>query len=135
MAAAATGRGRGPARERAFSLLYESTQRGIPVADVLAEEVVDTDPYTVAVLEGVESSRGALDERIARFAKGWTLARMPIVDLIILRLASWELTERDDIPTAVILNEAVELANTYSTDDSGRFVNGVLSSIASELRP
>lgn len=129
-----TGRGRGPARERAFTLLYEATQRGIDGPAILAEEILETDPFTVAVVTGVSESTGELDERIARLSKGWAIDRMPVVDLTLLRIGVWELLHRDDVPTAVVLNEAVELANTYSTDDSGRFVNGVLAAAAAEVR-
>ena len=75
-----------------------------------------------------------LDELIAAKAKGWTLARMPVLDLSVMRLAVFELIERPDVPTAVVLNEAVELVKRFSTDDSGRFVNGVLAAIAHEVR-
>ncbi len=68
-------------------------------------------------------------------AKGWTLARMPVLDLNVMRLGVFELLERPDVPTAVVLNEAVELAKRFSTDDSGRFVNGVLASVAAQVRP
>jgi N utilization substance protein B len=74
------------------------------------------------------------DEIIAENAIGWTLARMPVIDLIVLRIAIFELMSRPDVPTAVILNEAVELAKTFSTDESGRFVNGILSTIAKKVR-
>ena len=67
-------------------------------------------------------------------AKGWTLDRMPVIDLNVLRIASFELAERPDVPVAVVLDEAVELAKRFSTDDSGRFVNGVLSALAGDLR-
>ncbi len=60
---------------------------------------------------------------------------MPAMDRLLMEIALFELGHRDDVPTAVVLNEATELANTYSTDDSGRFVNGVLAAAATELRP
>ena len=75
-----------------------------------------------------------LDEAISRFATGWSLERMPTLDLLILRLAAFELRRRPDVPTAVAIDEAVELAKRFSTDDSGRFINGVLASIAREAR-
>lgn len=130
-----TGAGRRPARERAFSLLYEATQRDLTAREILAQEVVAPDPYTVAVVEGVLEARDDLDARIRATSRNWPLERMPLVDLTLLRLGAWELECRPDVPAAVVLNEAVELANTYSTDESGRFVNGVLSSLAKELRP
>ena len=70
-----------------------------------------------------------------RKAKGWTLARMPLIDLTVMRIAGFELLGRLDVPVAVVLDEAVELAKRFSTDDSGRFVNGVLSALVPVLRP
>ena len=72
---------------------------------------------------------------IAAHAQGWTLERMPAIDRTVLRIAGFELLDRPDVPVAVVLDEAVELAKRFSTDDSGRFVNGVLASIAKIARP
>ena len=66
---------------------------------------------------------------------GWEIDRMPVVDRTILRLATWELLSRPDVPVAVVIDEAVELAKQYSTEQSGGFVNGVLGTIATEVRP
>lgn len=130
-----TGGGRRDARERVLHLLYEADQRSVGVEAVLEDQVLEPDAYTAAVLRGIEASRSKLDELIARLAQGWTLDRMPTMDRLVLEIAVFELRERPDVPTAVILNEAVELANQYSTDDSGRFVNGVLAAAATEVRP
>jgi N utilization substance protein B len=67
-------------------------------------------------------------------ANGWTIARMPVIDRNVLRMAVYELSYSRDVPVAVVINEAVELAKTFSTDDSGRFVNGVLSAISKVVR-
>ena len=75
-----------------------------------------------------------LDAAIAARAKGWALDRMPVLDLNILRLGSFELAYRPDVPIAVAIDEAVELAKRFSTDDSGKFVNGVLSALVADLR-
>ena len=75
-----------------------------------------------------------IDRHIDERAKGWTLTRMPVLDLNVMRLGVFELLERPDVPTAVVLNEAVELAKRFSTDDSGRFVNGVLAAVAADVR-
>ena len=83
---------------------------------------------------GVEEHRERLDEVIAAHAKGWTIARMPLIDLTVMRIAGYELLGRPDVPVAVVIDEAVELAKRFSTDDSGRFVNGVLSAMVSTLR-
>jgi transcription antitermination protein NusB len=86
------------------------------------------------LVEGVAAHQERIDELIAGHARGWTLDRMPVIDRSVLRLAVFELLERPDVPIAVIIDEAVELAKRFSTDDSGRFVNGVLSAIARAVR-
>ena len=77
-------------------------------------------------MRGVAEHRDRLDAAIAARATGWSLARMPVLDLSVLRLGAFELAERRDVPVAVVIDEAVELAKRFSTDNSGRFVNGVL---------
>jgi len=126
---------RSDARERALYLLYEAHSKGIDPTDALALQVLEPDELTTMLVNGVEAHRERLDTAIAAKAKGWTLERMPVLDLNVLRLASFELAERPDVPVAVVLDEAVELAKRFSTDDSGRFVNGVLSALVDELRP
>lgn len=126
---------RSDARERALYILYEAAQKGIDPGAVLAAQVVAPDDLTVALVEGVAANRERLDAAIAARAEGWTLARMPIVDLSVLRIASYELLARPDVPVAVVIDEAVELVKRFSTDNSGRFVNGVLAALARELRP
>jgi len=86
-------------------------------------------------VRGVVGHREELDRAIAAKATGWTLQRMPGLDLNVLRLEAFELAERPDVPVAVVIDEAVELAKRFSTDNSGRFVNGVLSALVPELRP
>jgi transcription antitermination protein NusB len=126
---------RSDARERALYLLYEANSKGIEPSAALALQVLEPDELTTLLVEGVERHRERLDAAIASKAKGWTLDRMPVLDLSVLRLAAFELAERPDVPVAVVLDEAVELAKRFSTDDSGRFVNGVLSALKDELRP
>ena len=116
-------------------LLYEAESKGISASEVLAAQISDTDELTTLLVEGVAQHQGQLDEAIAAHAKGWTLARMPTIDRTVLRIAGFELLGRPDVPVPVVLNEAVELAKRFSTDDSGRFVNGVLSSLVPVLRP
>jgi N utilization substance protein B len=86
-------------------------------------------------VNGVEADGGRIDELISSAAVGWELDRMPVVDRTVLRLATWELLARPDVPVAVVLDEAVELAKQYSTEQSGGFVNGVLSTVATQVRP
>jgi N utilization substance protein B len=125
---------RSDARERALYLLYEAHSKAISPSDALALQVLAPDELTVGLVRGVERYQESLDEAIGRRAKGWTLERMPVLDLNVLRLAAFELAERPDVPIAVVLDEAVALAKRFSTDDSGRFVNGVLSALAGDLR-
>lgn len=115
-------------------LLYEAEQRGIP-ASVLAEDREIFAAETVkGLVSGVEESAAGIDGAIASSARGWALDRMPALDRAILRLAVFELRARPEVPTAVVIDEAVELAKRFSTDDSGRFVNGVLATLAKAIR-
>jgi transcription antitermination protein NusB len=116
-------------------LLYEADSKGIPARDVLAAQISEADELTTLLVEGVEQHQTQLDEAISEHSRGWTLARMPTIDRTVLRIAGFELLGRVDVPVAVVLNEAVELAKRFSTDDSGRFVNGVLASLVPVLRP
>ena len=125
---------RSDARERALYLLYEAYSKGIAPGDALAVQVLEPDPLTTLLVTGVGDHVEELDAAIAARAKGWTLARMPVLDLNVLRLGAFELAHRPEVPVAVVIDEAVELAKRFSTDDSGRFVNGVLSALAGDLR-
>jgi transcription antitermination protein NusB len=122
------------ARERALSLLYEAETKGQSPAEIVAEQVLDPDPFTTDVVCGVESAGEEIDALITRFARNWPLNRMPALDRTLLRMGVYELTHRPDVPTGVVLSEIVDLASEYSTDDSGPFVNGVLAAIAAEVR-
>jgi N utilization substance protein B len=122
------------ARERALALLYEAEAKGESGADVLDAQPIAVEEYAADLVAGVADHVDELDALIGSFAKGWVVERMPRVDLTILRMAGYELLHRLDVPPNVVINEAVELAKRYSTDDSGRFVNGVLAAIAAEAR-
>jgi len=126
---------RSDARERALYLLYEAHTKGIEPVATIDLQVIEPDELTQQLVLGVGNSITVIDEHIAAKAKGWSLTRMPVLDLNVMRLAVYELLERHDVPTAVVLNEAVELVKRFSTDDSGRFVNGVLASVATHVRP
>lgn len=123
------------ARERALSLLYEAEAKAIAPADVLDSLELEPEAFAADLVVGVGDHRDELDGIIRRYSKGWKLERMPVVDRTLLRMAIYELGHRPDVPTGAIISEAVELAKRYSTDDSGKFVNGMLSRIAEELRP
>ncbi|MCP3854648.1 MAG: transcription antitermination factor NusB [Actinomycetia bacterium] len=123
------------ARDRALALLYESEIKALEVEDLLAELPIDAEPYAELLVRGVSEHRADLDELIVEFAKpGWSISRMPRLDVAALRLGLYELVHRTDVPTSAVLSEWVELASTYSTDDSGRFVNGLLASAAEQIR-
>lgn len=126
--------GRREARERALELLYECDQKELPVAQILAALPLAPDEFATEIVTGVDRRRDEIDALLARFSKGWALERMPSLDRALLRMATFELLERDDVPTGVVLSEAVELASQYSTEESGRFVNGLLAGIAAEVR-
>ncbi len=128
------GATRRDARERALSLLYEAEAKHQEVDRVLGDLPVAPDAYAVAVVTGVASHRERVDALVSGAAVGWDLDRMPVVDRTVLRMATWELLERPDVPTAVVIDEAVELAKRFSTDQSGSFVNGVLATIARQVR-
>lgn len=122
------------ARERALTLLYEADVKGISPREVLANQIVEPDPLTTLLVEGVADDYDLLNEMISANARGWTIERMPSLDRAVLRLAITELRKRPDVPIAVVIDEAVSLAKRFSTDDSGRFVNGMLSTVARDLR-
>jgi N utilization substance protein B len=121
-------------RKRALDILFESELQGLPVGGTLAERLEVNDPpinaYTRQLVEGVAAHVERLDALIAEHARGWSLDRMPVVDRNLLRIAAYEITEVEDVPPAVAIAEAVELAKELSTDDSPNFINGVLSALA-----
>lgn len=134
--------GRRASRRRAVEMLYEAAQRAIDPVAMLSERVGSpaVEPigdYTISLVEGVTAHRERIDELLAEHAQGWTLDRMPPVDLAVLRVGVYELLWAPDVPDPVAIDEAVGLAKELSTDDSPRFVNGVLGrigNIADRLR-
>lgn len=122
------------ARERALSLSYELELRDLSVEGLLGGLPAPAEPYTVALLRGVEEHRDEIDALLRKYSEHWALERMPVVDRAVLRLACYELGWQSEVPTGVVISEAVELAKQYSTKDSGRFVNGLLARIAEHLR-
>ena len=122
-------------RERALSLLYEAEAKGQTPDQVLDALPLAPEAFAADLVSGVGEHGDEVDGLIRRFAKGWSLERMPAIDRTLLRIATYELGHRSDVPTGAVISEAVELAKRYSTDDSGKFVNGLLARIAKELRP
>ena len=127
-------RTRREARERALSLCYELDVRGSSLDELLADLPAAPDPYAVELARGVEEHREEIDPLIRKFADRWSLERMPVIDRNVLRMAVFELGHHPEVPVGVAISEAVELAKRYSTDDSGRFVNGMLGRIAEVVR-
>jgi N utilization substance protein B len=122
------------ARERALGLAYECEQRGLSGVELLEELPVPPEVYADALLRGSDEHREEIDALIRKYSEHWALERMPAIDRALLRLGTYELVWLPEVPTAVVITEAVELAKQYSTKDSGRFVNGLLSRIAEEAR-
>jgi transcription antitermination protein NusB len=120
-------------RKRALDILFESELQGLSAGGSLAGRLALNDPpvneYTVALVEGVVAELERIDALLSEHSRGWTLDRMPGVDRNLLRIATYEILFVDDVPDAVAVSEAVELAKELSTDESPGFVNGMLSSI------
>ena len=124
---------RSKARKRAVEALYESDLRGgdveVGLASLSARMQSPINPYTETIVRGVAAHIEQIDETLSTYAQGWTLDRMPAVDRAILRAGTWEVLW-GDVPQAVALAEAVELANELSTDESGKYINGVLARVS-----
>jgi transcription antitermination protein NusB len=127
---------RSKARKRALDVLFEADVRGTDSLETLQAWVGRADPpvpdYSRELVEGVAAHRARIDEVISSYAKDWSLERMPPVDRTTLRLATFELLWCHDVPAAVVIDEAVELAKSLSTDDSPAFVNGVLARVLAD---
>jgi N utilization substance protein B len=124
---------RGKARKRALDVLFESELRGLELDGTLQERLDAGDPpvpeYAVQLVRGVVDNRPRIDGLLTSYSAGWSLERMPAVDRNVLRLGVFELLYVDDVPDAVAVSEAVNLARDLSTDESPAFVNGVLGNI------
>ena len=123
------------ARRQAIDILYQADVTGADALGVMSEW--EAAGRTVAefareLVSGVTARRSKIDELLERHAQEWTVERMAALDRTILRVACYELVYRDDVPTGAAIDEAVEAAKTLSTEDSSRFVNGILGAIARE---
>ncbi|MCD1267327.1 transcription antitermination factor NusB [Microbacterium sp. MEC084] len=127
------------ARKRALDILFSADVRGDDLAVALAAEAkrAASEParqaswlYAREIVDGVIDHAEEIDEQITTHSRDWKLERMPTVDRALLRIATWEILFNDAVPTAVAIDEAVELAKEFSTDDSGAFVHGVLARVA-----
>ncbi|MCU1678447.1 MAG: NusB antitermination factor [Frankiales bacterium] len=127
---------RSKARKRALDILFEAEQRGLSVLPLLRDRLPVAEPpineYSVSLIEGVVAHQARIDELLSSYAIDWTIARMPPVDRAILRIAVFELLWVDDVPDGVVVSEAVELATALSTDESPKFINGLLGRMADD---
>src|SRR5882724_11436380 len=128
------------AREAALQMLFAVEASGAEVSRAIADfwaelpaEDADGRVYADQVVRGVVAELERTDEEIKKASQNWRLERMTRVDRNVLRIGAWELMERSDVPRAVILDEAVEVAKRFGTEESGAFVNGVLDRIAENL--
>jgi len=127
---------RSKARKRALDLLYEAELRGLNARDLLAERLArpatkaPLAEYTAELVTGVVDHWTDINELLSTYSQGWTLERMPAVDRAILRLGAYEVLYAADVPGPVAIAEAVSLATELSTDDSPKFVNGLLARLA-----
>ena len=117
----------GEPRERAFAALYRADQLRVDTVESLGGRAERLAKGTLAHLEAID---GLIDDA----AEHWTVDRMPAVDRALLRLATYELGHEPDTPSGVILSETVRIAKEYSTENSGRFINGVLATLAQRIR-
>lgn len=129
---------RSKARKAALDLLYEGDIRKNPAVNLLHIRVTDLEyvirDFTKELVEGVDLHKRKLDELITTYSQGWDMDRMPVIDRNILRLAIFELLWSSDVPASVVISEALELAQTLSTEESSKYINGVLSKIL-EIKP
>jgi transcription antitermination protein NusB len=128
-----TQNSRHEARRQALNVLYESDLKDQPVPVILSRYLSGEDPpsdFAIALVRGVHRRRAELDGLIQAHARDWKLDRMPVVDRNVLRMGLYEILHDADVPTAVAIDEAVQLAKELSTEDSGRFVNGLLARAA-----
>lgn len=128
------GRRRHRARARALELAYEANMKSRAFTLIIDELRVTPDPYTVLILTSAEENRTRIEGLIQEFSREWTIDRLAIVDRLIMTLALAELILPEPPPTAVVLDEAVELAKVYSTEESAPFVNGVLAACVEHLQ-
>ncbi|MBX5466536.1 MAG: transcription antitermination factor NusB [Firmicutes bacterium] len=126
-------------RIAALKMLFEE-DLAHPAVEALLErglaEVRRSDrEFVIGLVQGTLAHRAEIDAAIESVAVGWRIGRMPAVDRNILRLATYELGWTPEVPASVVIDEAVELADTYSTPEGKRFINGVLASLARRYRP
>lgn len=124
---------RSKARKRALDAIFQADLNEVAIAtQSLGEDEIDQD-YANTIIEGVKQNLVKIDEMISSSLKNWTIDRIPRVDRNILRLAVYELLFQKDVPVNVVISEAVNLAESLSTDDSASFVNATLATISKKI--
>jgi len=121
-------------RERVLSLLYEAEMKDCDVSQIIESLPVKPESFVSETASKVSASRSELDSSIERYAIKWNVERMASLDRNVLRIGAWELQNRPELSVALVISEAVELAKRFSTEESGKFVNGILSSMADDVR-
>ena len=127
-------------REMALQTLYLADTCGMPVEDALKSTLSQAGSSSVRdfaahLSNGVEENKARIDAILTKYAQNWDLKRMAIVDRNILRVSTFEILFDAETPLSVIIDEAIEVAKTYSTEDSGKFVNGILDKVKAERTP
>ncbi|MCW4600618.1 transcription antitermination factor NusB [Janibacter hoylei] len=128
------------ARRRAVDLLFEAESRGLNAGDLASERAerpvtpAPLNEYTITAVRGVVAHWTDINDALTTYSQGWSLERMPDVDRAILRLGAWEILYSEDVPDEVAVSEAVVLATELSTDESPKFVNGLLARLV-EVKP
>ncbi len=118
-------------REAVANAVHEAENDNEGQLDVDAEKIPPQ--YIHELVEGTQTYKATIDEWLAEYLKGWQMDRLSKVDREVLRLAVYEMVYRDDVPPKVVVNEAIELAKHFGTEESGKFVNGVLGKMIKEL--
>lgn len=125
-------------RESALQSLFQVYIGQVPATEAIRHVLEESDPdidrsYLEQIVTGTYNNQDAIDQLIEKYSLGWKLDRMPNVDLTILRMAVYEMLYQTETPTKVIINEAIELAKAFSTEESGKFINGILGKLLQDL--
>jgi N utilization substance protein B len=129
------------ARETAMSLVYQMDIQQEPSDEIIdsflenneTELNAEDEKYIRECVNGVQNDKGIIDGMIEKYSKGWNISRIAKVELAIMRLALYEMIERDDVPRVVAINEAIELAKKFGGENSSGFVNGILGNVINEI--
>jgi N utilization substance protein B len=126
---------RSKARKRALDTIFEADLKGIAIPATNTNDETDQEVanYSLDLVKGIKENQTQIDEMISNSLKDWSFDRIPRVDRNILRIAVYELLFRKDVPTNVVISEAVNLAESLSTAESSAFINGTLGTISKKI--